>query len=147
MPTFVYDLVSTSCFDSFRPLGLRVLLISVACAFQFPTLLFDITQDHSVSLTYIVVHHLFLKPFIFSPLRSVPGPPLGHPIIGQLMAIVRGESCIPHREWVKQYGPVVRVVGPFGIELLVFMRPEALNQILVKGWLDYPRVRSKFYRS
>ncbi|KAG6879651.1 hypothetical protein C0992_000093 [Termitomyces sp. T32_za158] len=63
----------------------------------------------------------------------------GHPIFGQSLVIVRSESGIPQREWVKQYGPVVRIVGPVGIERLIFMKPEALHHILVKHWLEYPR--------
>jgi hypothetical protein len=95
----------------------------------------------AVYLTYRVVYRLFLWRYIFSPLRSVPGPPLGHPILGQSLTIAVSESCIPNREWVKQYGPIVRIPGPIGSELLIFMRPDALHQILVKDWLDYPRVR------
>jgi hypothetical protein len=47
---------------------------------------------------------------------------------------------------VKQYGPVVRVVGAIGIERMIFMKPEALHQILVKEWLQYPRVRQCTYK-
>ncbi|KAF8875065.1 cytochrome P450 [Infundibulicybe gibba] len=93
----------------------------------------------SVSIGYYVLHRLFLWPFVFSPLRSVPGPPLGHPLLGQSPQMIKGESGIPQREWIKKYGPVVRVVGPIGIERLIFVRPEALHQILVKEWLEYPR--------
>lgn len=50
------------------------------------------------------------------------------------------EACILKREWVKQYGPVVRIPGSIGAELLLFMKPEALHQILVADWLQYPRV-------
>ncbi|KAF5375769.1 hypothetical protein D9757_009010 [Collybiopsis confluens] len=49
------------------------------------------------------------------------------------------ESGITQREWAKQYGPVVRVVGPVGIERVMFLRPEALQKVMVKDWLDYPR--------
>ncbi|KAF9458172.1 cytochrome P450 [Collybia nuda] len=90
------------------------------------------------SLGYFA-HRLWLWPYVFSPLRSVPGPPLGHILFGQSPTIVRSESGIPQREWVKQYGPVIRIVGPVGIERLLFMRPEALHQILVKQWLEHPR--------
>lgn len=93
----------------------------------------------SIFLTYGVVHRLFLWRYVFSPLRSVPGPALGHPLLGQIPTILMSESCIPKREWVKQYGPIVRIPGAFGTELLLFMKPEALQQILVKDWLDYPR--------
>uniref|UniRef100_A0A8H8CGE5 Cytochrome P450 n=1 Tax=Psilocybe cubensis TaxID=181762 RepID=A0A8H8CGE5_PSICU len=86
-----------------------------------------------------VLYQMFLYPRFFSPLRSVPGPPLGHPIYGQFVTILRGEVGIPQRGWVKEHGSVVRVVGPIGIERLIFMRPEALHKILVSDWVDYPR--------
>ncbi|CAA7259771.1 unnamed protein product [Cyclocybe aegerita] len=88
---------------------------------------------------YLLCHKLFLWPYFLSPLRQVPGPPLGHPVFGQSGTIIRSETGIPQREWVKKYGPVVRVIGPVGIERMIFMRPEALHQMLVKDWLEYPR--------
>ncbi|KDR83719.1 hypothetical protein GALMADRAFT_236061 [Galerina marginata CBS 339.88] len=90
-------------------------------------------------LIYLILHRLFLRPYFLSPLRHVPGPPLGHVLWGQSPTIIRSETGIPQREWVKKYGPVVRVVGPVGIERMIFMKPEALHQILVKDWLEYPR--------
>lgn len=90
---------------------------------------------------------MFLYPRFFSPLRSVPGPSLGHPIYGQFATILKGEAGIPQREWVKEHGPVVRVVGPIGIERLIFMTPEAIHKILVSDWVDYPRVWSPFAES
>lgn len=89
---------------------------------------------------YKAVHRLYLWPRFLSPLKNVPGPPLGNIFVGQSPTIIKNETGIPQREWVKQYGPVVRIVGPVGIERLIFMKPEALHQILVKDWLDYPRV-------
>lgn len=71
----------------------------------------------------------------------MPGPPLGNLILGQSPHIIRNEVGIPQREWVKQYGPIIRIVGPVGIERVMFLKPEALHQIMVKDWLDYPRVR------
>ncbi|KAG6911171.1 hypothetical protein DXG01_003911 [Tephrocybe rancida] len=90
-------------------------------------------------LGYFVVHRLWIWPFLLSPLRTVPGPPLGHLLFGQSPVIIRSESGIPQREWVKQYGPVIRIVGPVGIERLIFMKPDALHHILIKHWLEYPR--------
>ncbi|TFK31568.1 cytochrome P450 [Crucibulum laeve] len=92
-----------------------------------------------VYILYRIVHRLFLYPYLLSPLRDIPGPPLGNPLWGQSPTIIRSETGIPQREWVKQYGPVVRVVGPIGIERMIFMKPEALHQVLVKDWLIYPR--------
>ncbi|KAK7437940.1 hypothetical protein VKT23_018375 [Stygiomarasmius scandens] len=104
----------------------------------------QITRTHLVVagtafFVFFIVYQLFLYPFVFSPLRHVPGPPLGHPIFGQSPTIINSESGIPQREWVKQYGPVVRCLGPVGFERLMFLRPEALHKILVKDWLEYPR--------
>ncbi|KAK0501516.1 cytochrome P450 [Armillaria luteobubalina] len=92
-------------------------------------------------LVYKIIHQLFLYPYLLSPLRTVPGPPIGEPILGQSAKIFNYETGIVQREWVKQYGSVVRVVGPVGVERLIFMTPEALYQILVRGWLDHPRPR------
>ncbi|TFK35848.1 cytochrome P450 [Crucibulum laeve] len=95
-------------------------------------------------LAWLILYRLYLYPRFLSPLRSIPGPSLGHPIYGQFPAIINGEAGIPQRAWVKQYGPVVRVVGPIGIERLIFMKPEAIQKIMVSDWIDYPR--PKFLR-
>lgn len=91
-------------------------------------------------IVYLVLHKLIIWPYLLSPLRKVPGPPIGNLILGQSRVIVNSEAGIPQREWVKKYGPVVRLVGPVGIERLMFMEPDALHQLLVKDWLRYPRV-------
>ncbi|KAF9269706.1 cytochrome P450 [Marasmius fiardii PR-910] len=90
-------------------------------------------------ISWLIAYQLYLWPYVFSPLRHVPGPPLGHPIFGQSPTIINSESGIPQREWAKKYGPILRVVGPFGFERLLFLQPDPLHKILVKDWLDYPR--------
>ncbi|KAJ7593064.1 cytochrome P450 [Mycena floridula] len=90
-------------------------------------------------LFLLALYFLILSPYFFSPLRHIPGPPLGNPITGQFPAIITGEAGIPQREWVKKYGSAVRVVGPIGIERVIFTRPEAMAKILVSDWIDYPR--------
>ncbi|KAG6837833.1 hypothetical protein H0H93_016201 [Arthromyces matolae] len=66
-------------------------------------------------------------------------PPLGHVIYGVFPDIIKAEAGILQREWINKYGPVVRAIGPFGIERLIFMRPDALHKVLVSDWIDYPR--------
>ncbi|KAF8203351.1 cytochrome P450 [Pholiota molesta] len=112
------------------------------------------SSEHSIAFyvaillsTYVfwrITYQLYLYPRFLSPLRRVPGPPLGSALVGQFGEIINGEAGIPQRAWVKQYGPVVRVVGPVGIERLIFMNPEAIQKILVSDWTDYPR--PKFMR-
>jgi len=65
-------------------------------------------------------------------------------ILGELPSVLNNEPGIIQREWVKQYGPVVRTVGPVGVERLMFIKPEALHQILVKDWQN-PRVSIYFH--
>ncbi|KAF8906184.1 cytochrome P450 [Mucidula mucida] len=94
-----------------------------------------------LTLIYVVCYgfyRLYLYPRYFSPLRSIPGPPLGSVIAGQFGVMLRNEAGIPQREWVKTHGPVVRVVGPVGIERVIFTSQEALSKILVNS-VDYPR--------
>ncbi|KAJ7073281.1 cytochrome P450 [Mycena belliarum] len=88
---------------------------------------------------YVFIYRAVLYPRFFSPLRNVPGPPQRNPLLGDYLTIVQGEACIPHREWSKAYGPVVRMMGVFGKERLMFLSPEALQQIFAKDWLEYPR--------
>ncbi|KAF5363349.1 hypothetical protein D9756_000261 [Leucocoprinus leucothites] len=93
----------------------------------------------SAYVAYLILRRLIIWPFVLSPLRKLPGPPVGNLILGQSRTIINSETGIPQREWVKKYGPVVRMVGPVGVERLIFMEPEYLHQILVKDWLQYPR--------
>jgi hypothetical protein len=44
------------------------------------------------------------------------------------------------REWAEKYGPVVRAVGPLGVERMMFLSPSALQRVLVTEWMNYPRV-------
>lgn len=93
----------------------------------------------SVVIAYLVLHQLVIYPRFLSPLRKVPGPPLGSVIAGQFPAIIRGEAGMVQRAWVKKYGPVVRAVGPLGIERLIFTSSEALHKIMQTEAFEYPR--------
>lgn len=106
-------------------------------------------------------YRTIIYPAYLSPLRHIPGPPilpsppsssvfsfilskiLG-PFTGQFPAIINGEAGIPQREWLKTYAGgkgILRVVGPVGIERVMFLNPEACDKILVRECVDYPRVR------
>jgi hypothetical protein len=104
----------------------------------------------------VTLYRTIIYPKYLSPLRHLPGPPLFIPpasknpfaylialIKGQYPAILQGDAGIPQREWLKHYGGtkgVVRVVGPFGIERVMFLSPEACSKILVTDAVDYPKV-------
>ncbi|KAL1715868.1 cytochrome P450 [Schizophyllum commune] len=116
----------------------------------------------SLFLTYRILHQLIIYPYLLSPIRKIPGPPLGSDgfpsaiqssqsayrswlarklwslLAGHFPAIIRSEAGVLQREWVKQYGPVVRAVGPMGIERLIFTSHEALHKILQES-VDHPR--------
>ncbi|KAF9057557.1 cytochrome P450 [Panaeolus papilionaceus] len=90
-------------------------------------------------LVYLFVYKVWIWPHFLSPLRKVPGPPLGNIIFGQSPNIIRSEVGTNEKKWVRQYGPTIRIVGAFGTERMLFLSPEALRQVLVKDWLEYPR--------
>ncbi|KAL9708800.1 hypothetical protein Ac2012v2_007954 [Leucoagaricus gongylophorus] len=116
--------------------------------YRIPLIVLSLT---SASLIYRII----IYPLYISPLRHLPGPPLFNvspwynplswitaPVKGQFPHIINGEAGIPQRAWLKQYGGekgVIRVVGPLGIERLIFLSPEACERILVKDWTEYPR--------
>lgn len=91
------------------------------------------------------MHQLVLKPFYLSPMRKAPGPSTSpksfkYVLFGEFPDIMRAEAGILQRQWAKEYGPVVRAVGPFGIERMMFLSPTAMQKILVSDWVEYPRV-------
>lgn len=86
-----------------------------------------------------VTYRLLVYPLLLSPLRTVAGPPLGHPILGQLLNLY-GENISISADWFKKYGPVVRVMAPLGMERLLIQDPEIISEILVKDWKSFPRV-------
>jgi len=95
--------------------------------------------DFTAFIAYIILNQLVIWPYYRSPLRHMPGPPPGDLLLGQTKALMRSETETLS-EWIATYGPAIRVVGPIGLERVLFLRPEALHQTLVKDWLDYPRV-------
>ncbi|KAJ7747815.1 cytochrome P450 [Mycena metata] len=85
-----------------------------------------------------LIYRLFLYRWYFSPLRHLPGPSMGNPILGRSTQIADPKV---NKEWVRKYGACFRVVGLLGTEAIVCMTPEALEQILVRDWIYYPRPR------
>ena len=92
-----------------------------------------------------VLHQFILYPYVFSPLRALPGPrgSLLSPkylLWGEFLAIMTSEAGVLQREWAKAYGMVLRAVGPFGIERVQCLSAQAMQKVLVDAWADYPRV-------
>ncbi|KAJ3883916.1 cytochrome P450 [Lentinula edodes] len=93
-----------------------------------------------IIITIAAIYQLVLYPFYLSPLRALPGPALGpNLLIGRFGDILNGEAGIPQREWVKNYGKAIRVVGPIGIQRVIFSGAESLQRILVTNWVSNPR--------
>ncbi|KIY67416.1 cytochrome P450 [Cylindrobasidium torrendii FP15055 ss-10] len=86
-----------------------------------------------------ILYRLIIYPRFLSPLRSIPGPPLRDIFVGQSNTINSPTREDDFRNWVHRYGPIVRIVGPIGMENLLILSPEVLHAVLVKDWLDFPR--------
>ncbi|EJD08216.1 cytochrome P450 [Fomitiporia mediterranea MF3/22] len=98
----------------------------------------------AVLLPLAVIYQLWLYPYFITPLRKTPGPKGSllspkYVLFGEFPAIMYGEAGVVQREWAKQYGPIVRAVGPFGIHRLMFLSPVAMQKVLVSDWTEYPR--------
>ncbi|KAJ3907532.1 cytochrome P450 [Lentinula edodes] len=105
-----------------------------------------------IIITIAAIYQLVLYPFYLSPLRALPGPALGPNLLidsafmtlteiylGRFGDILNGEAGIPQREWVKNHGKAIRVVGPIGIQRVIFSGAESLQRILVTNWISNPR--------
>jgi hypothetical protein len=77
--------------------------------------------------------YLLARPWLFSTLKSVPGPSFkdGHFVWGHYPAILRSQAGIIQRDWTHTFGSVVRAVGPLGFERLIFSSIPALKTILI----------------
>lgn len=96
-------------------------------------------------VVFKAINQFILHPWVVSPLRTLPGPKgslwsLKYILFGEFPEILRTEAGILQREWAKRYGKVMRAVGPFGIERVMFLSPAAMQKVLVDDWIDYPRV-------
>ncbi|KAI0033619.1 cytochrome P450, partial [Vararia minispora EC-137] len=85
------------------------------------------------------LYTLYIRPVYVSPLRKVPGPPLRRGPLGHFLEMMVSEPGAMSSVWAHKYGPVVRMIGPFGTEALFFFHPEALKKILVTDCDNYPR--------
>jgi len=86
------------------------------------------------------MYTLYARPAYVSSLRDLPGPPLRRGPLGHFLEMMIAEPGAMSSQWADKYGPVVRIVGPFGTEALFFFRPDALKKILVTHCDNYPRV-------
>ena len=122
------------------PLSISVLGDSLAWAARFllwPSHIVILVVLWAIGALYYTIS---LRPRFFSPLRGVTGPPVRVSLLGHFREIMRSEPGMAEMEWTREYGPVVRTVGPFGGERMILLRPEALQKILVSDWVDYERV-------
>ncbi|KIL64498.1 hypothetical protein M378DRAFT_589893 [Amanita muscaria Koide BX008] len=69
-------------------------------------------------------------------------PPGSQPLVGHSLTILGVKnSGTTLREWIKQFGPTLRVVGPFWSDHLIMMKPEHLEKVLGKDSAhEYPKV-------
>ncbi|PBK99440.1 cytochrome P450 [Armillaria gallica] len=120
---FMYSSIPETVADSLRLSNLTFRLLFYVCGAYF---------------VCRVIYWLIVYPRFFSPLRHLPGPPVGEPILGQARKIFSTQVGMAAREWINEYGSIVRAVGPVGLERLIFITPEGLHQILSRP-LDCPR--------
>lgn len=96
-------------------------------------------------VAYKLIHKLFIYPYFTSTLLKAPGPrgsltSLRYLLYGDIPDVLYNEFTQQHREYAKEYGPIVRLVGPVGKEKVMLCSPEAMHKVFVSDWLEYPRV-------
>lgn len=105
---------------------------------RLPTVL-EASVIVGVTLFLALFYRVVLYPRFVSPLRHVPGPPLGGPIVGRMGDILKNEAGIIQREWVHEYGGLVRAVGPMGMERLIVSDADLLKHVMVNASQEYRR--------
>lgn len=93
----------------------------------------------------LLLYRIVIKPRYISRLRKAPGPPVQSTLLGHFHDVITREPGTAMAGWAKEYGPVVRTVGPLGRERVLFMKSEALQKILVSDWTENERVSLPCY--
>jgi hypothetical protein len=111
----------------------------MAFLLPLPQLLFVALGGLICILQLYLIYSVYIYPYI-SPLRNIPGPPADSAWVGHAKVIAQSESGVVVREWMKNYGKMIRLRMIFGIEEIVVLDPEVLSRVLVSDWIEYPRV-------
>ncbi|KAL0580962.1 hypothetical protein V5O48_001054 [Marasmius crinis-equi] len=93
-------------------------------------------------LSWYIFYRLVIYPLYLSPLCDLPGPPYAFassPILGSYGDFINKGALTLNGRWLTQYGQKVRLIGPLGVERIVFTSPEALHTILNTEWLNFPK--------
>jgi cytochrome P450 len=99
-----------------------------------------------VGLLAYLLYKAYIYPRYVSPLRHLPGPPMGWiPLLGNIPEIIRSDMGAAHERWIKQYGPVFRVYGPLNEPRLFVADPATVQHIV--GKQAYTYVKPKMTRS
>lgn len=88
---------------------------------------------------YYVIFKLILWQYFLSPLRKIPGPK-GNIVLGQMRAIIKEDSAVPHMRWLKEYPdtPFIRYTGLWGAERVMVSSSKAFQHILQNAY-NYPK--------
>ncbi|KAM6491116.1 Cytochrome P450 [Amanita muscaria] len=86
-----------------------------------------------------LIYRFAIWPKYFSPLRHLPTPPDSKLISGHTLTVLKDEKGTIVREWVNQYGPTLRIFGPFSAHNLAIVQPDHLEKVLYKDAHDYPK--------
>ncbi|KAM6492860.1 Cytochrome P450 [Amanita muscaria] len=89
-----------------------------------------------------LVYDLFIWRKFLSPLRHLPSPPGSEALFGHTRKMLYDETGVMLREWVKKYGPVLRIAGPGSNHNILIVEHEHLDKVLGKDAHNYPKPRA-----
>lgn len=100
-----------------------------------------------LQVTSYAVYAVVIYPFFLSPLRHLPGPSGGHPILGQWLTIIKEPSGAPLRRWSREIpnDGLIRYRSLFNKERLLLTTPKALSEVLTVKPYDF--IRPELLRS
>ncbi|PIA95983.1 Cytochrome P450 3A9 [Cercospora beticola] len=99
-----------------------------------------------LQLLCLAIYKLFIYPFYVSPLRHVPGPKGGLPLLGHAMAEFEHPAGATFLDWMKQIpnDGLIRYRGPLHENTLFVAGPNALQEVLVTRAYEFekpPKIR------
>ncbi|KAK4640713.1 hypothetical protein QC761_600270 [Podospora bellae-mahoneyi] len=90
----------------------------------------------------LIIYSLFLHPFYFSPLRTLPTPGGNLPLLGQTLTLLRATSPVQtYVDWANRYprAPFIRFLGLFHSEMVLVASPEAHKEVLMTHCYEFKK--------
>ncbi|KAF0509104.1 cytochrome P450 [Gigaspora margarita] len=87
----------------------------------------------------VIMYRFYWYPLYLSPTCKIPGPPIDHFLLGNVIRLINEEPAEPQFDWAVKYGGIVCYHGIVNKPIISVTDPQLLQKILVNNTYDFPK--------